>query len=83
MKSRSAIFKHVGPGLVAALSTAVVFGCAGKPSVREQYVTHVKEIREKYDALMVPANAPLAGARVANCTELVEVLTKKYAYWKP
>ncbi len=69
--------------LVALAATLAVFGCAGRPSVKEQYVKHTREITEKYDGLLLTAKAPLYGSKTPSCSEFIEVLTKKYSYWKP
>ena len=68
--------------LVTLAAALVVFGCSGRPSVKEQYVKHSKEITEKYDGMLVPANAPLYGSKTPSCNEFIETLTKKYPYWK-
>lgn len=71
-----------GKCVFLGLCFTALSGCAGKPSVKEQYAKRARDIREKYDAMIVPNGARLAADEGGSCEDMIEKMKARYSYWR-
>lgn len=68
--------------MAVAVLSVIGAGCAGK-SVQEQYSEKAREIRMKYDAMIIPNSAKSVVYSHDSCGQFVDKMKSRYQQWRP